>query len=252
MPRIVAIVQARTGSERMPGKVLAPARGRPLLWYLVGQLRGSKRLDDIVIATSDLERDDAIAELADGMRVNVFRGPERDVLDRYLGAAAAFEADFIVRITADCPLICPTVVDRTIAAHLASGCDYTMNDVPGTLPRGYDAEVFPRAVLERTGAKARRPADREHVTYYIYTHPEEFRVNVFRDAEFPRFPTDRLCVDTAEDFEVVRTVIENVYREGRWMHHAEVLAYLAANPAVARINADIKQKTLNEADLKAW
>ncbi len=127
-----------------------------------------------------------------------------------------------------------------------------MNDVPETVPRGYDVEVFSRETLDRTYEAARRAADREHVTYYIYTHPKEFSVNYFRDSDFPRFPTDRLCVDTEEDFEVVKTVIENVYEEGRYMHHMEVLDFLKANPALANINAGVKQKDVTEADLKAW
>ncbi len=252
MPRTVAIVQARMGSDRLPGKALKPVLGRPLLEYLIRQLRYCERLDDIVIATSDLPRDDAIEEVVCRLGGGVFRGSELDVLDRYRGAAAAFDADRVVRITADCPLMCPTVVDRTVDDHAASGCDYTMNDVPGTLPRGYDVEVFSRDTLNKTHGIARRTADREHVTYYVYTHPEEFSINRFRDAAFPRFPTDRLCVDTQADFEAVKAVIENVYDDGRYMHHADVLEFLDANPEIIRINAGVAQKGINKADLQAW
>jgi len=252
MPRTVAIVQARMGSERLPGKVLKEVLGRPLLEYLIEQLSYSERLADAVIATSDLPRDDVIEEAVRRFDVRVFRGSEQDVLDRYYRAAAAFDADCVVRITADCPLICPTVVDRTIDDHFKSGCDYTMNDVPETIPRGYDVEVFSRETLDRTYEAARRAADREHVTYYIYTHPKKFSVNRFRDSDFPRFPTDRLCVDTEEDFEVVKAVIESVHKEGRYMHHVEVLDFLEANPAPANINAGVKQKDVTEAGLKPW
>jgi spore coat polysaccharide biosynthesis protein SpsF len=250
MSRVVAIVQARMGSERLPGKVLMPVMGRPLLWYLLNQLKQAKRLEGIVIATSNQVRDDAIEEFGAGAGVHVVRGSERDVLDRFHCAAAEAKADYIVRITADCPLICPTVVDGTIENHFASGCDYTMNDVPGCFPRGYDAEVFSRVVLERTHVKARRLADREHVTYYIYTHTEEFSVNTYRDASFPRFPTDRICVDTQEDFVVVKSIIENVYREKQCMHYGKVLDFLQKNPSVAALNADVKQKTLTARELE--
>jgi spore coat polysaccharide biosynthesis protein SpsF len=209
---------------------------------VVNQLQHAKRLDDVVIATSNLSKDDAIEEFSREGGILCARGSEKDVLDRYWRAADEAMADYVVRITADCPLICPTVVDATIASHFASGRDYTMNDVPGTFPRGYDAEVFSREVLDKTHKAARKAGEREHVTYYIYTHPEEFSVNVFRDAAFPRFPTERLCVDTREDFKVVRSVIENVHEEKRYMHHLRVLEFLASNPAIAALNAGVRQK----------
>jgi spore coat polysaccharide biosynthesis protein SpsF len=250
MARVVAIIQARMGSERLPGKVLREVKGRPLLWYLARQLSWCRSLDEVAVATSDRPPDEAIERFARKEGLRVFRGSERDVLDRYRRAADAFDADYVVRVTADCPLLCPTAVDRTATNHFESGCDYTMNDVPAALPRGYDVEIFSREVLERIDRAARRPAEREHVTVYAYTHPEEFSVNVFRDEEFPRFPTGRLCVDTAEDFEAVKRVIENIYEEGRYMHHLQVFRFLMEHPDVAGINAAVRQKAVDVEERK--
>jgi spore coat polysaccharide biosynthesis protein SpsF len=232
------------GSERLPGKVLMPVLGRPLLWYLVNQVKHAERLDGVVVATSDRPGDDAIERVCGEMKTRAVRGSEQDVLDRFFRAATDAKADYIVRVTADCPLICPTVVDRTIENHFESGCDYTANDVPDTFPRGYDAEVFSMDVLARTHKAARSAAEREHVTYYIYTHPEEFSINVFADGAFPRFPTERFCVDTREDFEVVKAIIENVHQEDGYMHHLKVLEFLNANPRVAALNAAVRQKAV--------
>ncbi len=244
MSGLVAIVQARMGSERLPGKVLREVLGRPLLWYLARQMEFSERLDDFVIATSDGPADDAIERFAGDEGLKCFRGSEHDVLDRYVRAAAKFDARWIVRITGDCPLLSPAVVDGAVENHLASGCDYTVNNVPDVFPRGYDVEVFSRDSLERAHSAARAGADREHVTRYIYTHKDEFSVNVYSDTDFPHFHAVRLCVDTPQDFEMVGKVIEGVYEKGRPMRAVEVFEFLEANPDILRINADVAQKEI--------
>ena len=245
MAKTVAIIQARMGSERLPGKVMKQADGRPLLQYLLTRLKGSKRLDEIVVATSKLAHDEKVALLAERLGVPAFAGSETDVLDRYYRAAKKHRAEKVIRITADCPLLCPAAVDATIDDHDRSGCDYTMNDVPATVPRGYDVEVFSFDVLEKLHSVATTAPEREHVTFYISRHPGSFSVNVFKDESFAGFPDARLCVDTIEDFQVVRAVIEAVYPRSPAMCHTDVREFLLENPELCKINASVIQKTVN-------
>jgi spore coat polysaccharide biosynthesis protein SpsF len=206
MPRVVAIVQARMGSSRLPGKSLAPAAGRPLLATMLDRVAAAGALDALWVATTDAPRDDPIAELARASGAGVFRGSEHDVLCRYAGAAAAARADVVVRLTSDCPLLDPAVVDRVVAA--LDGHDLATNAPPAgrTYPDGMDVEVLTRAALERADREATDPADREHVTRYL--HHGGFDVQV---VDLDRDLGDvRITVDTAEDLELVRGLLETL------------------------------------------
>src|ERR1700675_3995041 len=201
---IVAIVQARMGSSRLPGKSIADVAGRPLLWHVVHRLRRAKLVDQVVIATGEQNGDDPIAEFCGSEGIACFRGSEEDVLDRYYRAAQASRADTVVRITADCPLIDPAVVDRVIARFQTGDCDYASNVLRYTSPDGLDTEVFSFAALERAWQEARKPSEREHVTPYLRSG--QFRIaNIASDSPVPQ-GKHRWTVDYPADLEFVRQV----------------------------------------------
>lgn len=242
-PRITVIVQARMGSQRLPGKVLADIRGHPMLSRVIQRLRRARTPYTLVIATTDLERDAPIIVLANRLGVAPILGPEEDVLARYCKASRETQADIVVRVTADCPLIDPEVVDHCVTTYLtANTFDYVSNTLRRTYPRGLDVEVFARSALERAAAEATAASDREHVTPFIWKHPEEFRlghVQSSRDVSHLRW-----TVDTSKDLEMVRAVyseLEPVDPEFGWN---DVLELVERKPWIAHINASVHQKPL--------
>lgn len=203
--KTVAIVQARLGSTRFPGKVLRPLAGRPLIEVLLTRLSRAKQVDEIVLATSSEFRDDPLAAHAQKLGFAVFRGSEDDVLDRYHGAAQWCDADVVVRITGDCPLVDPALVDSVLSAFKSSNVDYASNADPPTYPDGLDVEVFTFQALQSTWQRARRPSEREHVTVYM-RESGQFRVLAVRnDVDLSGA---RLTVDEPPDLEVVAAVLE--------------------------------------------
>jgi spore coat polysaccharide biosynthesis protein SpsF len=244
MLRRVVVVQARTSSTRLPGKVLLDLCGRPMLAQQLRRLRALQRADEIVLATTTNDGDDALVRLAQAEGVRWFRGSEHDVLGRYLGAAREARADVVVRVTSDCPLLDPWETDRVIAALLdpAVPCDYAANIVERTLPRGLDTEALFRDVLERVGRLGVSAAAREHVTWFLVRErPDLF---VLRSVTAPRDDSDlRWTVDTPEDLELCRRLYEALGLGDRVAPYAEVVAWLRAHPEVARLNAQVAQKT---------
>jgi spore coat polysaccharide biosynthesis protein SpsF len=205
-PRVVALVQARMGSTRLPGKVLMDLGGRPLLAQLLARLGRARRIDDVVVATSDLERDDPVAALAEAEGVLAVRGDERDVLSRMLTAARAARADAVVRVTADCPLIDPAVVDAVVARLVddPEGCDYASNILRRTYPRGLDTEALWTDALERIARLGTSPEAREHVTWFAYRErPDLFLLGSVEDGD-PELANLDWSVDTETDLELVR------------------------------------------------
>jgi len=239
--RTVAIIQARTGSTRLPRKVLLPLLGRPLLSRVVARTRRAGRLDEVVIATTTDPDDDEIVDLAKHEGWAIERGSEMDLLDRYVQAARIHAADVVVRITSDCPLIDPTVIDDTVAAFEGGQYDYASSSLePRTFPRGLDVEVVAMDALERAWREDASPAWREHVTPYVYRHPDRFRL--LRVPSLDDQSRHRWCVDTVEDFELV----DRIYRElGRddfgWR---EALAVVEAHPGWADLNRSVVQKVV--------
>lgn len=191
------------GSTRLPGKVLLPVGGVPLIELLLQRLRGARRLDDIVVATTDATSDDALCSYLAAQNVKVFRGDSADVLDRYYRAAQAHPAQVFVRITGDCPLVDPELVDRGIETLLTNGADYVSNTNPPSYPDGLDVEVFSAALLERAWREARTPYEREHVTPFMKTTPALRRVNMTHSADLS---AGRWTVDEPADMEVIRNV----------------------------------------------
>ena len=241
---IVIIVQARMSSTRLPGKVLLPLGGEPMLARLIERLRRAQRGDAIVIATTTNSGDDAIADLCGRLGVICHRGSEHDVLARYADAARAVHATVVVRITSDCPLIDPALIDEAIARFEQGDVDYVSNMLPPTWPYGMAVEVFSAQALAEAHAEATQPAEREHVTPFLYVHPERFRLHNLAS------PTDlsgqRWTVDTLEDYELVKRLFDAVHPSHPDFTLADLLATMQAHPDWLAINQHVRQKTANE------
>ena len=238
--KVVAIIQARMGSTRLPGKVLKDLCGETVLARVVNRTRRAMLLQEVVVATSVQPADDAIVQECGRLSVACFRGAEADVLDRYYRAAEKFSADAIVRITSDCPLIDPEVSDKTIRAFLEQHPDYASNVLERRCPRGLDTEVMTFAALESARREARDPYQREHVTPFLYQHPERFRLlSVTGDRDYSHY---RWTLDTREDLEFLRAVYAR-RAEASDLAWQDVLRILEGEPDLAAINEHVKQKT---------
>jgi spore coat polysaccharide biosynthesis protein SpsF len=241
---IAVIVQARMTSTRLPGKVMMLVAGRPMLSYQIERLRRCRNAARIVVATTTNAADDPIAALCAEEGVDVTRGSEHDVLSRYFEAARRYDATTVVRVTGDCPLIDPQLVDSAIAAYRdADGrFDYVSNMLEPTWPYGMAVEVFSARALAEAHAEARDDAEREHVTPFIYRRPERYRLKSLTMQ--PNLSHLRWTVDTAEDFELVRRVLETLYPRKPAFEMADVLALLAEHPDWLAINRHVRQKQL--------
>lgn len=200
----LAVVQARMGSTRLPGKVLADLGGRPVLELMLDRLARA-HVDHLVVATSDLPGDDPVADLATRVGVPVVRGSEADVLGRFLVALDRFPADDVVRLTADCPLIDPLVVDAAVGLHRRTGADYTSNSLERTFPDGLDVEVVRAAALRAAAAEATARDEREHVTPFLHRHPERFRLASLETDEW--LGHERWTLDTPADLARLREIV---------------------------------------------
>lgn len=238
------IVQARMTSTRLPGKVLLPLAGEPMLTRLVERLRRVRHADGIVVATTTNPTDDPIAALCAQLGVSCHRGSEHDVLSRYADAARLHGADVVVRITSDCPLIDPALIDQVIAAYDEGGSDYVSNMLPPTWPFGLAVEVFSAAALAQTHAAAADPAEREHVTPFLYWHPERYRLrNVASPLDLSHH---RWTVDTPEDYTLVSRLFDHLMPTHPHFTQADVLALLDKHPDWIAINQHIRQKPATE------
>jgi len=236
--KISAIIQARMGSTRLPGKTLLPIEGKPMLWHVVERVRRSAHIGQIVIATTRQSQDDEVAEFARVHGLSLYRGDEHDVLDRLYQTAVTYGSNPIVRVTPDCPLHDPVVIDAVVSEYLRGGCDYASNTLNYTYPEGLDVEVFSLKALERAWKEARKPSEREHVTSYIRNHPDLFRI---KDVRGPyQYGTFHWSVDEPADLEFVRAVYRHLYQEGAIFGLEEVLALLKAHPNLARINEAVE------------
>ncbi|WP_035100642.1 cytidylyltransferase domain-containing protein [Aneurinibacillus terranovensis] len=244
--RIVAIIQARMTSTRLPGKVLKTVLGKPLLQYQLERLMKSSMLDDIVVATTINTTDQPIVDLCKRLNVKYFKGSEKHVLSRYYEAAQMFQAEIVVRLTSDCPLIDPQVVDDVVNAFLqgAERYDYVSNTLTRTYPRGLDVEVFSMAALSEAYKMASSPVEIEHVTPYIYLPPTHFRLGNIAYKEDKSFY--RWTVDTPEDFELIKNIIEYLYPIHSDFTMQDVFQLLKQHPEWLLINGHVLQKCLEQ------
>ncbi|HLH51615.1 MAG TPA: glycosyltransferase family protein [Roseiarcus sp.] len=237
---ILAILQARSSSTRFPGKVLRPLLGRPMILRQIERIRRAKRLDALVLATSADASDDELARRCAEDGVAVYRGALDDVLSRFLGAAQRHGApEWIVRLTGDCPLADPDIIERVVAEALASGADYASNAVQPTFPDGFDVEVMRYAALAAIAAEPRSAAEREHVTLALYRQPERFKIHHVRNAE--DLSHLRWTVDEPRDFALVEAIYQALYPAKPDFGFADILGLLEKRPELARLNIDIKR-----------
>jgi spore coat polysaccharide biosynthesis protein SpsF len=239
--KVVAIIQARTGSTRLPGKVLQDIEGKTMLARVVERTSRAKQINEVLIATTDHAADDAIVEECRRLAVKVSRGDQDDVLDRYYRAAQLAKAEVVVRITSDCPLIDPQVIDKTIEAFLEASPDYASNVLQRTYPRGLDTEVMSFKTLSRAWQEARQRHEREHVTPYVHEHPDKFKLLSVTGAA--DFSNHRWTVDTSEDLEFVRAVYTRLKTNPEFSGR-DVLDLLEREPQLAEINRSVEQKAL--------
>lgn len=239
---VIAIIQARMTSTRLPGKVLKEVLGKPLLEYQIERLRNCRRLDRLVVATTTNASDDPVIALCDRLGVATFRGSEHDVLERYYEVATKFGADPVVRLTADCPIIDPSVVDKVVSFYIEhpGRYDHVSNAIRRTFPRGMDTEVFSYAALTTAYREANQPPQREHVTPFLHRQPERFRLgHVLNENDESRH---RWTVDTPEDFELISRIVTALYLDNPLFSMEDCLNLLNQHRDWTLINADVEQK----------
>jgi spore coat polysaccharide biosynthesis protein SpsF len=236
---VVAIIQARMGSTRLPGKVLMDLGGKTVLARVVDRLRRATRVKEIVVATTDSAADEAIVRECHQLEVLTFRGSEFDVLDRYHEAARVFAARAVVRITSDCPVIDPELVDETVRMFHDQRADYASNSLMPSYPRGLDTEVFTTVALERAWREAREPYQREHVTPYFYEHPELFNVISLRSRiDYCRY---RWTLDTAADLTLLRKIYARFGSQNDF-DWRQAVRLMEREPELAELNSHVVQQ----------
>jgi spore coat polysaccharide biosynthesis protein SpsF (cytidylyltransferase family) len=239
--RTVAIIQARTGSSRLPSKVLAPLSGRPLIEHVLRRTARARRIDEVVLATTESPGDDPVARIAEAVGFRVVRGSEHDVLSRYAKAIEESAAEVVVRLTGDCPLLEPEVIDLAVETFESRGADYAYASTRCGFPRGLDSEVVLAKHLLTAHVKSTDPFEREHVTPYIDRRPDIFaHAKVEAPAELTR-PHYRLCVDEPVDFELVDVLYRCLADGNGWLRVIDVIAFLDAHPRLAQLNAHAHQ-----------
>jgi len=250
--RVVAIIQARMSSSRLPGKVLQDIGGKTMLERVIERARMARRVDEVAVATTVDSSDDALAAFCKDKDIPCSRGSLQDVLDRYYQAAKAFRADVVVRLTADCPLLDPGLVDETIRVFFDQQADFAANRLPPpftrTYPIGLDTEVVSFSALERAWKEAEALYEREHVLPYLYDQEGRFkvaRVEYGRDLGHYRW-----TVDTPQDLELIREVVRRLgdKPDFTWL---DVLALFEADPTLSQINADVHHKSFLDVDERA-
>jgi spore coat polysaccharide biosynthesis protein SpsF len=240
--KIVATIEARMSSSRLPGKVLLPAMGRPLLGHLVRRLRAVPSLNEIVLATTVNDADDVLASFARECGINCFRGSEDDVMGRVAGAAASAGGDLVVETTGDNPLIDPNIVETVIRTFLANDADYVSNTHVRSFPDGMDVQVFRLETLERSASMTDAPLDREHVTLHIRKHPELFRSIHIVAPPDQHWPELGLTLDEHRDYKLIRRVVECLEPVDPLFKCADIVRLLRNNPSWLELNRAVVRK----------
>ncbi|MBN1057667.1 3-deoxy-manno-octulosonate cytidylyltransferase [Clostridium botulinum] len=246
--KVLCIVQARMGSERLPEKVIKKIIGKSIILHVLDRLSKAKLIDEIVLATSDKKNEKQLVDLVEDSHYNVFQGEEKNVLKRYKDAADRFKGDIIVRITGDCPCIDYLIVDNVISYFKMYDYDYVRLDVPNSFIRGFDVEVFSRKALDKvyrnicTLSNEEELKDyKEHVTLYMYKHPNDFKIGIVKGEK--QYNKDyRLCVDTQEDFELVQKIYNNFNDE--YVLAKDIVKYIDDNNYLTNINSSVNQKNV--------
>lgn len=243
---ILAVLQARVSSTRLPGKVLKPIMGVPMILRQIERITRVKSIDKLVVATSKDKTDLPLAELCEKHNINCFRGELNDVLDRFYHVAKQYNPEHIVRLTGDCPLADPQLIDQVIAYYLNGDFDYVSNTIKPTYPDGLDVEIFNFPSLESAWREAILPSQREHVTPFLYQHPERFKIGSFKnDIDLSDL---RWTVDESADFALVSKIYEGLYPINPYFVTTDILDFLDKNSELKRVNA---HHSRNEGYLKS-
>lgn len=241
--KTIAIIQARCGSSRFPEKVFANLCGHPLIWHVVNRVMNASKVDDVVVATTNNPLDDKLYEWCIANSIKVNRGSENDVLNRFYETAKKYNADVIVRITADDPFKEPKLIDDAISTLVAQDADYVCNNFPPTYPEGTDVEVLTFKALEKQELNSTSDYEREHVTQYIYHNPQDFKMlNLYNEEDLSYL---RWTIDTQKDFEMVKLIYDNLYSsDDNIFHLDDILSFLKTNPEVISINSNVKRSAM--------
>jgi len=244
MKKIAAIIQARMGSTRLPGKVMKDLMGRPMLEHIIKRVQASGLIDEIVIATTTNKEDEVIIDFAKENDIEYYAGSTEDVLDRYYQAAQKYDVDVIVRITADDPFKDPQVIDEIISSYLdtTEKYDYVSNTIEPTYPIGLDTEVFSFESLKKAWLEAKDQPFREHVTPYIWNNPQIFKIKNIKKNGI-NLSNMRWTVDTQKDFNFVETVYHKLYVSTEIFSMDDILNLLNEHPNIQKINKNVHQKT---------
>lgn len=238
--KVVCIIQARTGSTRLPGKILKKICDKTVLEHDIERIKRIKNIDEIVIATTDKTQDDLIVNEALRLNIKYFRGSENDVLSRYYYAAKKYNADIIVRVTSDCPLIDSKVSEETINYYLNNKFDYVSNTYERTFPRGLDTEVFSFKLLEKAFKETKDQIYREHVTTYFWKNPNIFSIGCYKsDVNYSKY---RLTLDTKQDLKLIKKIYYSLYKKDKYFTLYDIIDLLNNNEELTEINNMIEQK----------
>jgi len=233
----LCIVQARCGSARLPGKVLLPLGDKAEIEHVLSRAVQAKKVDKVILATTLNKEDDLTAEKCRQLGMDYFRGSENDVLDRYYQAAKKFKCKNIIRITGDCPLIDPEVIDRVVDLFEESRVDYATNVIPPTFPDGLDTEIFSFKALEKAWQETKMASEREHVTIYLWQNPEIFKqIHLKNNIDLSKH---RWCLDNPEDYEFMKHIFNGLYPIKPNFRLHDILEFLESNPEIGELNAAI-------------
>ena len=244
--KVVGTVQARMSSSRLPGKVLMPLAGEPALKRLVDRMRKSKYLDEVIVATTVNEADDKIVDFCTSNNIKVHRGSENDVLKRILNAGKNAKADIMVAITGDCPLIDFRHINQVVEKLIEDSCDYVSNAIERSFPDGFDAQAFYVKILDEVDKLTNDPIDRIHGTYYIYTHPNRFKIKNIKAEGKMHWPDLGVTLDEMKDYNLINIIFERLLSIDEYFSAEDVVDLLLKNPELLNINKDVKRKKPSE------
>jgi len=232
-----AIIQARMASTRLPGKVIKKIGNKTVLEHVIDRAKRINNCYKIVLATTDKRRDDVLEKIARKLKISVFRGSEEDVLDRYYQAAKFFKIDPVIRITADCPLFDPKIIDRALNLYFSDNYDYVSNVHPPTFPDGFSAEIFKFEALEKSWRQADLSQEREHVHPYLYRKLGTFKIgNLVNKKDFSYI---RLTLDEKDDLTLIRMVYKKLYSDNKQFGFKEIIKLFEREPELIKINQHI-------------
>lgn len=236
--KVVAIIQARIGSKRLPGKAMLILQNKPILEHIINFLKFSKKIDQIVVATTNLSEDIEIVNLSKKLGISYFCGDSENVLNRYLECAKKFSADIIVRITSDDPLIDSEIVDKIIEKHIRSKSDYSSNVLQQTYPIGFSScEVFNFSILEQLSREHNYPENREHVTHHLRKHYRRYNTTNISAPKSLQRPSWRLTIDYIDDYNLMKKIFENLYVSNQSISYEKLVKFLDEHPEILEINS---------------